>query len=205
MVRAIFIRHGQSTANVGIFSPSFAEVPLTELGHEQAERLAATWESAPELIAVSPYLRAQQTAAYTIARFPDVPVETWPIFEFTYWAPEFWENRRPESYPEEYGKYWGAADPAYRQGGGAETFSEFLGRARETLRRLAEQPDGATVLLFTHGHFMQAIRFEVLFAGQADGEKMRQFRAFDEARKVKNTQCVPAVFDGVGWTIDSGE
>jgi hypothetical protein len=35
----------------------------------------------------SPHLRTQQTTAPTIERFPDVPVEVWPIEEFTYLQP----------------------------------------------------------------------------------------------------------------------
>jgi broad specificity phosphatase PhoE len=58
-MRAIFVRHGQSTANVGIFSPGFATIPLTELGERQAAEIAAQWNYRPDLIAVSHYLRAQ--------------------------------------------------------------------------------------------------------------------------------------------------
>jgi probable phosphoglycerate mutase len=174
MVRTIFVRHGQSTANVGIFTPSFADVQLTEVGIQQAGRLAATWQAAPSLIAVSPYLRAQQTAAPTIARFPDVPVETWPIYEFTLWDPAFWDYTDPELYPEIRARYWSEADPNYRHGEGAESFSMFMERARSTLRRLEAQPE-------------------------------EQFLAFDQARWVRNAQCIPAEFDGVKWSIEAGE
>jgi len=37
-------------------------------------------------------LRSQQTAAPLIARYPDVPVEQWPIQEFTYLSPEHCHN-----------------------------------------------------------------------------------------------------------------
>jgi broad specificity phosphatase PhoE len=204
MVRALFIRHGQSTANVGIFTPNFSQVPLTQVGQYQAETLAASWTTPPDLIAVSPYLRAQQTAAPTIARFPEVPVETWPIYEFTYWDPAYWDSSDPESHPEERARFWRIADPAYKQGDGAESFSDFLQRARATLKRLQSQPADATVWLFSHGHFIQAVRFEVLFAGETDAQKMQRFHAFDEERRIRNTQCVLAEFDGTAWTIDSG-
>jgi broad specificity phosphatase PhoE len=204
MIRALFIRHGQSTANIGIFSPDFAKVPLTAVGEQQAEALAAGWQQAPDLIAVSPFLRAQQTAAPMIARFPHVPVETWPIYEFTYWDPAFWHETDPEDFPEERARFWRIADPGFRQGAGAETFSEFLRRAGRTLKHLEAQPDDTTVMLFSHGHFMQAVRFEVLFPNLSDHRKMQQFDAHDRARKILNTQCVVATFDGSRWTIDSG-
>jgi broad specificity phosphatase PhoE len=204
MIRALFIRHGQSTANIGIFSRDFAQVPLTALGEQQAAALAASWQQAPDLIAVSPFLRAQQTAAPTIARFPHVPVETWEIYEFTYWDPANWDFTAPESYPEVRARFWSEADPGQRKGPAAETFSEFLRRAGRTLKRLEAQPDGATVMLFSHGHFIQAVRFEVLSPELSDRQKMQVFDGFDQARKVLNTQCVVAEFDGTRWTIDSG-
>ena len=201
-MRAIFVRHGQSTANVGIFSPGFATIPLTELGERQAVDIAAQWQIKPDLIVVSPYLRAQQTARHTIERFPDAPVETWDIHEFTYWDPAYWSEGDPADYPESRARYWGNADPAYRQGDGAETFSELLSRARAALQRLQAEPPQATVMLFTHGHFIQAVRHVILYPGWTDGQAMSNFLAFDEAHKVQNTQSVIAEFDGIRWRLE---
>ena len=82
-MRVIFIRHGESTGNAGVPCHDLATIELTERGHEQARAVAASWAEAPALIVTSPYTRTRQTAAPTIARFPAVPVETWPIEEFT--------------------------------------------------------------------------------------------------------------------------
>jgi broad specificity phosphatase PhoE len=201
-MRAIFVRHGQSTANIGIFTPGFANIPLTELGHHQAAEIAAHWPVRPDLIAVSPYLRAQQTARYTMERFPDVPVETWDIHEFTYWDPAYWSNGDPADYPESRARYWGDADPAARQGEGAETFAELLHRARTVLLRLQAQPPFAVVILFTHGHFIQAVRNVILYPQWSDHQVMQNFLAFDEAQKVLNTQSVIADFDGRMWRLE---
>jgi len=201
MIRALFIRHGQSTANVGIFSPSFSGVPLTALGEQQANTLAANWQAPPDLFAVSPFLRAQQTAAPTLARFPETPVETWPIYEFTYWDPAFWNVTDPQDYPEERARFWRVADPNYRQGEGAESFAMFLQRARDTLQKLQSQPEGSTVMLFTHGHFIQAVRFEILFPEQTDQQKMERFYDYDEENRIRNTQYLVGTFDGQRWSI----
>jgi broad specificity phosphatase PhoE len=83
-MRATFIRHGQSTGNAGIPCHDLALLELTELGWRQSREVAASWTETPDLIVTSPYLRTQQTAAATIERFPNVPVEVWPIQEFTY-------------------------------------------------------------------------------------------------------------------------
>jgi len=86
-MRAIFIRHGESTGDAGVPYHDLATIELTERGHEQARAVAASWAEAPALIVTSPYTRTRQTAA-PIARFPACrPVEVWPIEEFTYLQP----------------------------------------------------------------------------------------------------------------------
>ncbi|CAM5569157.1 hypothetical protein SSCI18S_05901 [Sphingobium scionense] len=86
-MRAIFIRPGESTGNAGVPCHDLATIALTERDHEQARAITANWVEAPALIVTSPYTRTRQTAAPTIARFPDAPVKTWPIEEFTYLQP----------------------------------------------------------------------------------------------------------------------
>src|SRR3546814_2517008 len=101
-MRAIFIRHGQSTGNAGVPCDDLGAIELTELGQEQAREVAASWTQAPALIVTSPYTRTRQTAAPTIARFPGVPVEVWPIEEFTYLQPARWNGtRRSEEHTSE--------------------------------------------------------------------------------------------------------
>src|SRR3546814_16410028 len=72
-MRAIFIRHGQSTGNAGVPCDDLGAIELTELGQEQAREVAASWTQAPALIVPSPSTRTRQTAAPTIATFPGVP------------------------------------------------------------------------------------------------------------------------------------
>jgi broad specificity phosphatase PhoE len=68
-MRAIFIRHGQSTGNAGIPCNDLSLLELTELGWRQSWEVAANWTETPDLIVTSPYLRTRQTAAATIERF----------------------------------------------------------------------------------------------------------------------------------------
>src|SRR3546814_8717712 len=88
------------------------------------------------------YTRTRQTAAPTIARFPGVPVEVWPIEEFTYLQPARWNGtRRAERMPH-LERYWREADPDYCDGEGAESFSTLLRRCEAALTRLAAMPAG---------------------------------------------------------------
>jgi broad specificity phosphatase PhoE len=202
VIRAIFVRHGQSTANIGLPTEDFALVPLTELGQSQAKAVAEQWEFTPSRIFVSPFLRTQQTAEPTRARFPGVPTENWEIYEFTLWDPAHWSGGEPKDQMEKVSLYWSRADPELRYGGGAESFSMMLERARATLRKLEKLEVDAPVVLFTHGHFIQAVRMVILHPEWTDRQMMQEFLAFDEAQWVQNTQRVTAEFDGMSWKID---
>jgi glucosyl-3-phosphoglycerate phosphatase len=68
-----FIRHAQSVHNAlsrpGGPDPMVRDAPLTELGHQQAAALGATLGAAPEveLVVVTPFTRAIQTALHAFA------------------------------------------------------------------------------------------------------------------------------------------
>lgn len=67
--KVVLIRHGESEANVGLPTSDPASIPLTEKGRQQAEQIAEKLTITPDLIIVSPYLRARQTAEPTIKHF----------------------------------------------------------------------------------------------------------------------------------------
>ena len=140
-MRAILIRHGQSTGNAGIPCHDLTLLELTELGWRQSREVAASWTEAPDLIVTSPYLRTQQTAAATIERFPEVPVEVWPVQEFTYLQPSRWNGTLSSERMPYIERYWAEADPEFCDGDGAESFSTLMKRAQGALDRLVFSPD----------------------------------------------------------------
>jgi len=141
-VKAVFIRHGQSTGNAGAPCHDLASIELSDLGHEQARDIAGGWTEVPSLIVTSPYLRTRQTAAPTMERFPGVPVEVWPIEEFTYLQPSRWNGTLSAERMPYLERYWAVADPDYCDGEGAESFATLLRRAKAALARLvAHAPD----------------------------------------------------------------
>lgn len=81
------ILHGESAANAGEASTDHAKIPLTGRGGKQAYLVANSFTGAPSLIVASSFSQAQATAMPTVAKFPDVPYEIWPIHEFTYLEP----------------------------------------------------------------------------------------------------------------------
>ena len=199
-MRAVFVRHGQSTGNVGVPCDDLASIPLTDLGHEQAWAVADAWDRAPDLIVTSPYLRTQQTAALTIARFPGAPVEVWPIQEFTYLQPGRWNGSSGSERRPQLVRYWSEADPAYCDGEGAESFATLLRRAEAALERLAALPSPPLAYVFSHGQFIQAVRAVVTQAHLDDAGKMRGFWREGEPPAVANAERVAFFLEDGRWS-----
>lgn len=189
-MKVIFIRHGESTANTGLASTDIASIALTERGREQAQRIASEWDEPPTLIVTSPFLRTSQTAAPTIARFPGVPVEIWPIEEFTYLQPGRWNGTAAAERRPHVEGYWTTADPHYCDGEGAESFADFLRRVEAVLARLAGMPMGSLIYVFGHGQFIQAARSIVTDTELDDSGKMRAFWQDGAPPVISNAQRV---------------
>lgn len=195
-----FVRHGESAANAGTATSDPALIPLTEHGLVQAQTVAESLDIAPDLIVMSPFERAQHTAIPTIQRFPGVPVEVWPVEEFTYLSPSRCLNTTAAERKPWVESYWISADPEYVDGIGTESFASLIQRARESLRRL----HGMTglVVVFGHGQFIQAVRWLIVESPvRIDSEAMRNFRVFDLKYPISNCQVITIDHDGQRWEI----
>lgn len=200
-MRAVFIRHGQSTGNAGVPCHDLASIELTELGWRQAREVARAWTETPSLIVTSPYLRTRQTAEATIQRFPVVPVEVWPIEEFTYLQPSQWNGTRSSERMPHLERYWTDADPAYCDGEGAESFGALLRRAEAVLARLAALPSPGLAYVFSHGQFIQAARALVSEAALDDQARMLLFWRRDQSPVIANAELVRLIRDGGAWRL----
>lgn len=198
-MRAVFIRHGQSTGNAGIPCHDLASIELTELGWRQAREVARAWTQVPSLIVTSPYLPTRQTAAATIQRFPDVQVEVWPIEEFTYLQPSRWNGTRSSERMPHLERYWTHADPTYCDGDGAESFGALLRRAEAALARLAALPSPGPAYVFSHGQFIQAVRAVVTECALDDRGKMQRFWRKGEPPVIGNTELVQFAWSDARW------
>jgi 2,3-bisphosphoglycerate-dependent phosphoglycerate mutase len=195
VARAWLIRHGQSETNAGGPSSDPAAVPLTPLGHWQAEQVAAAFAGAPALIVTSPYLRARQTVEPTISRFPAVAGQEWPVQEFTYLG-ELHGRTMTSDEREPYARaYWSRSDPQLATNG-AESFADLLRRVTDFLARLRAQGPGP-VAVFTHGIFMRAVAWAVVTGITApSGDDMRHFRRFADSYLVPNGSVVELRYSG---------
>ncbi|MEO6805353.1 MAG: histidine phosphatase family protein [Edaphobacter sp.] len=190
VTKVILVRHGQSVANAGGRTADHDTNPLTELGREQSRSLVERLNCKPTLFVVSPFLRAQQTAEPLRKRFPDVPVEEWPIYEFTFLEPSEHRGTSEDDREPHVAAYWQRGDAAYVAGNGAESFISFLDRAREAIRRLVNLNPGGCITIFTHGYFMQAFRLVLLFPNATDSELMANFRRFHFINLIQNADLL---------------
>lgn len=183
------VRHGQSTSNAGLPAIGHGEVPLTALGQQQARELADRVRRQPDLLIVSPYLRAVDTAAPIRSRWPLTLVETWPIQELTYLSPERCRGTTGETRRPLVEAYWERCDPDYRDGPDSESFRSFMMRLADFHRRLLAI-EGGFVIAVGHGQF-----FRGYMLGQSDGfavsaEWMKRYRAEETARPMANCEIV---------------
>jgi broad specificity phosphatase PhoE len=186
------IRHGESVSNADLPTGDPAESALTEKGVEEAEQIANAIGEKPDLIVVSPYLRARQTAVPTLNRFPTVPQEEWPVHEFTYLAPIRYAGttgteRRPLALA-----YWERNDPSEKEGGEGESFAELLARVQEIVARLRQHP-AEYIVVFSHGLFLRALIWSVLTGITAATPKsMKRYSHFTQAAQIPNGAIIRA-------------
>lgn len=200
------VRHGESESNAGLPSDDAASAPLTALGREQAEAVARRFTAPPGRIVVSAYARAVETAAPLRARYPGVPVEEWPVHEFTYLGPDDYRGTTVEERQPAAESYWETADPHEVRGQGAESFAAFLARvheARERLEHLAGA-DGGSLVLFSHKKFLNALRWSFL-AGvpRVSSRRMKRYRGFDLAMPFPNGGVVELRLEAGGAWLGS--
>jgi broad specificity phosphatase PhoE len=180
------IRHAESAANAGLPTTDPDSIPLTPEGLLQAQALARTITSTPNLIVSSPFERAKATALPTTDLFPGTPFEIWPVHEFTYLSPErlvgtTQSDRKPKA-----DAYWQLGDMRFMDGPGAESFVDLVARAKTMLDRLATS-EASNALVFSHGQFIRAVAWFIRHGADAGTPgNMRLFRELDIKEPLPN-------------------
>jgi 2,3-bisphosphoglycerate-dependent phosphoglycerate mutase len=190
------IRHGESTGNraaevaetagaeVIDIPERDADVPLSDTGHEQAAAVGR-WladvppERRPQLIVVSPYLRAQQTAALAVANLAEAGVRIPAVTDERLRDRELGvidlltnlgvRARLPgeDARRRRLGKFY------YRPPGG-EAWTDVALRLRSLLRDLRDDQPGSRVLLIAHDAIVMLLRY--LVEGLTEAELMAVVR-----------------------------
>lgn len=179
------IRHGESVSNAGEKTENYARMPLTPRGQTQAEQIAQAFPQPPDHILLSPYFRAQQTAAPLMRKYPNVPVGEAAVQEFTYLDSDRCRDLNLTGRQPLVDAYWDRMDPAYCDGGNSESYSHFARRVRSFLAHAATGPGWRVV--FTHAQFIRGVVLATLWGDLPDSvESMRAFYAMREWLPVPN-------------------
>jgi broad specificity phosphatase PhoE len=197
-----WIRHGESVGNAGERTRDPGSYSLTARGFSQADAFAEHLTRTPDLIVVSPYVRARATAEPTIARFPEVPVEEWPIQEITFLAPARCRDTTQVERRLMARDYWAKFDPDSTDGDGAESFAFTVDRARVALAQLRRRTEPLT-LIFSHAVFMRIMHWVALTQRpRIDSEAMRLCYEFIRGWDVPNCGVLPMLVapDGTLYT-----
>jgi broad specificity phosphatase PhoE len=155
MGKLILVRHGESLGNrERIFAVNPADLPLTELGYQQArevaEQIAALFQA--ELIVASPYLRARETAR-VIAERLKLPLQIEPAL----YEREMGSLKgRPYDALERTSGHDRALPWAWKPQGG-ESYEEVKARVAPILDRLARAHLERDVVIVSHGGVMQTL------------------------------------------------
>ena len=156
MMAIYLIRHAESVGNVNGRTASHASIELTDLGHEQAEKLAAKLPLA-DRVYISSFLRTRQTAQPLLERDQLVP-EVVAIEEFSYLSDLRCQNTTLEQRKPWVDAYWKALDIDYIDAQDAESFREFYQRVESFKQHLLEiQSDfiAKNLMVFSHGQFLK--------------------------------------------------
>ncbi|KAA8734955.1 phosphoglycerate mutase family protein [Acinetobacter qingfengensis] len=171
------IRHAQSVGNVNERTNSHATIPLTDIGHQQAQALLQQLPRAQRVL-ISSYLRTRQTAAPLLLR-DDVEPEIYAIEEFSYLSDAKCKNTTLQQRQPWVSDYWQRADLYYRDADDAESFEMFYRRVDQfvyELKLLQQQYTTEHLHVFSHGQFLTLFKFIALENRELSQQLMHDFR-----------------------------
>jgi broad specificity phosphatase PhoE len=183
------VRHGQSVVNAGLPTEGHDDVALTELGWQQACAVARRVERRPDLLVVSPFLRARATCEPIQARWPATRRETWPIQELTYLSPARCHGTTSATRRPMVDAYWRRCDPHYVDGSDSESFSAFSNRLHDFHRRLLAL-DCSYVIAVGHGQFFRAYMMGLTDGFTVTPEWMARYRAVETGSPIANCEII---------------
>jgi broad specificity phosphatase PhoE len=148
------VRHAQSLSNAGIQVHNTRTVGLSAEGKQQAELLAARFDSPPDYVIVSDAMRTKLTAAPLLKKFPNLMFCIMPVHEFYFIDNYRMRGKTPEERWALLDEYFAKNDPDYTEGTG-ESFNHFIARVREFLDGLDRTKN---ILIISHGHFINGVK-----------------------------------------------
>lgn len=199
-----FIRHGESISNANLPTTHPAESELTPTGETQAQQIVQAFSRKPDLIVVSPFVRARQTAVPTIEHFHPVAVTEWPIYEFTYLHPERYAGTTGEQRTPSAMAYWQRNNPFEKEEGEGESFAELLQRVQQMVQ-LIRKETADFIAIFGHGLFLRAFLWMQLTGiHEASADAMRRYAFFVRSVAMPNGSILKTHIDEVPILLQAG-
>jgi len=157
-MRAILVRHGETDLNARRIFQGYGDIPLSDLGRRQAERVAERLADMPvDVFYSSDVLRTMQTAEAIRQRLGMAPM---PCEGLREWDVGAWEGKTVDAF-EAHLAAIGANVVSYIMEGG-ESQLQTQTRVVAQMQRFAEQHAGETVLCVSHGRAIDMFARHVL-------------------------------------------
>ncbi len=159
MTTFLVVRHGFSKSNEQGFFTGQRDVPLSDLGLEQAEQTAKyiAENYKVDFLYSSPLQRAYQTAL-PLSKYCNLPIETMDDLKEINGGE--WEGKTPEKilelYKDDY-TLWRTNIGLARCTGG-ESMEEVQTRAANALREVAQKHNGCTIAVTAHAGVIRALQ-----------------------------------------------
>lgn len=181
MKKLIFIRHSESLSNVGHSKAnnlSNADIPLTSNGQQMAEKLAQSWDIAPQKIYTSEFLRTQQTATPLCQKFGISAVPLVTLNECDTIGFDIAKTLSPEDKLTLIKRYWHTSDPDEKIGILGESYKEFCQRVQQ-FQHLLPELDHHSIII-GHGMWLAQFIWQILKLGDPKSlsHNMTQFGHF---------------------------
>ncbi len=190
MKNIYLVRHGETVSNAGGVAIKNSEIPLTALGKEQAKEVA-TWllnNVCPiDNVFVSKFIRTHQTAKPLLEKMNREPTVIDGLEEFNYINFSRIKHITAIERHKLSHNYWQTATPDYIDGKDAESFNQLQKRISKVLNYFDELPSGNYVV-YTHGLWLSMFLWRLLNFSTTSNLAMQQFRQFEQAIKIKNTE-----------------
>jgi probable phosphoglycerate mutase len=162
--RIYLVRHGETQWNLTHRFQGRTDVPLNQVGKNQARALALTLKEVP-LMAIysSPLVRAIETAEFIKEFHPSTPLfEEEGLIEMDLGEFDGMEAAHWFAHYPGFIKAWRSAPGCLKMPGG-ESLQEVQTRAVETLRRITKRyPSGSTLLLCSHNFVNRTLLCQAL-------------------------------------------
>lgn len=187
-----FIRHGQSVGNLNHAFLGHTDLPLTQLGKEQAKKASQYLAGLkPDVIFASDLKRAYGTALPTAEKTGLPIIKNESLREI--FAGE-WENadfdRLPEIDPKNFTAWLHSFHTARPRGG--ESVAELMDRIVHTVTKIAKDNEGKRIFLFTHATPVR------LFAAYCQNKKMEEW---NDVPWAPNTSTTHVLYDEGNFTL----